>query len=294
MRFPRVKQLRSKLSSAKLLGIVAKNSLQFKLRRTALKRFRSRERQFTTIIVDMDGTLYDTDASLEGLSICFPRRWGTGVSRGEKIYESMISKIAAGESTIEQAIIEGNTLFVKRGFQKKNFSKVLARIKPRIRKPLVMALRKLKSEGKTIVLATLSSREFALLMNSYLKKRFDFEFDLVVGTELEYQDGRISGVKSIVGTKDFEINGVPVRSKLSAVREELALIGKGLDVNTSALITDSYGDIDLAKMLVTILIKPDEPSMDQRVSQRLKLADFIVDDGPGLEEKLVEIILGAS
>ena len=62
MRIPRVRLLRSKLSSAMLLGKVLKNSLQFKLRRSALPRFKGKE--FDTIIVDMDGTLYRSDANL--------------------------------------------------------------------------------------------------------------------------------------------------------------------------------------------------------------------------------------
>jgi len=45
MNIPKVRDLKSKLASAKLLGMVVKNSLQFKLRRRTLKRFKSTMRE---------------------------------------------------------------------------------------------------------------------------------------------------------------------------------------------------------------------------------------------------------
>lgn len=290
MKLPRVKDIRSKLSSAKLLGTVVKNSLQFKLRRKALRRFRSRE--FDTIVVDMDGTLYRSDANLEGLKVVYPEKTPKGLVKGEEIYDSIISKIASGEFSVEKAIIEGNKFFIKRNMSKKDFKKVLEKVKPGIRKHLVMALKKMKKSGKTIVLATLSSKEFGNLINSYLEKEFDFTFDFILGTELKYNGDFIKGVKSMVGTKDTEYNGVQVKTKLSSIREALASSGKELDLKRTVLLTDSYGDIDLAKMFVTILIKPADPTTAQKVSQQLKLADYILSDDSDLNQNLKSIILG--
>ncbi len=285
MRLPRVKDIKSKLSAAKLLGTVVMNSLQFKLRRTALRRFKSEE--FDVVIVDMDGTLYESDANLEALKTMF------GDEEGEKVYDSIISKIASGQYSVEQAIVEGNALLVAAKMNQGHFKTVLERIKPGIREQLVVALKKMQGEGKIIVLATLSSRSFGELLNTHLKQEFGFSFNYIVGTQLTYTDhGFLTGVESIVGTKDMDYNGIPVRTKLTAVRKVLAPAGKELDLKRSILITDSYGDIDLAKMLVTILIKPDEPTTAQSVSERLKLADYLLDDDANLRYNLEQIIIG--
>ncbi len=290
-RVPRVRDIKTKLSSAKLLGIVLKNSLQFKLRRSALPHYKATE--FDTVIVDMDGTLYKSDANLEGLMLAFPDIGESGKSGGEEIYDSLIKKIASGEYSVEQAITEGNKFFIAKKLTRRDFYPVLDKVKSGIRLPLVVALKDIKKSGKTIVLATLSSRDFGEMLNAHFKLKFGFEFDLVLGTELEFDaDERIVGVKSIVGTKDSEYEGIPIKSKLTAVKEGLTAKGIDFDAKKAVLITDSYGDIDLAKMLVTILLKPKHPTAAQRVSHRLKLADYILPDNRDLKQNLESIILG--
>ncbi|MFH1390740.1 MAG: HAD family hydrolase [Candidatus Diapherotrites archaeon] len=286
---PKVKAIKAKLASAKLLGIVVKNSLQFKLRRKALRRFKATE--FDTIVVDMDGTLYKSDANLEALKVVYPES-ENGLVKGEELYDSILSKIASGTYSVEQAIVEGNKLLMKKNMKKKDFSKVLDKIKSGIRKPLVRSLKKMKKSGKTIVLATLSSKEFGELLNSYLKKEFDFSFDLIVGTQLKYDvQGKIIGVKSMVSTKDTVYKKIYVKSKLSAIRAALEEQGKELNLKKSILITDSYSDIDLAKMFVTVLIQPTRSTTPQKVSQRLKLADYIFPE-KYLQTNLESLILG--
>jgi len=59
------------------------------------------------------------------------------------------------------------------------------------------------------------------------------------------------------------------------------------------LITDGYGDIDLAKDMKTVLIKPRRMmNVAQKVSQKLRLADLIVKDDCGLKERLLALIGG--
>ena len=288
-KFPNVKYIRSKLSSAKLIGSVGKNYLQFKLRRTALKRFKSKE--FDVVVSDMDGTLYDSDVSLEGLKLMYPKVT-EGITEGEEIYDSLLSKIANGEYSIEQAIVEGNKFLISKKMNKKDFEKIFENLKISIRKSMILAFKKMKKNGKIIVLATLSSKEFGEILNSYFEKEFGFCFDFVVGTELEYDSkGFILGVKSLVGTKDGEYEGIPVKNKLSAIRDALALKGIAVDMARTILITDSYGDIDIAKMFVTILLVPEDSSTAQKVSQKLKLADYIVEVDSTLQKKLEEILL---
>ena len=126
-----------------------------------------------------------------------------------------------------------------------------------------------------------------------MKKEFGFEFDFVLGTKLKYNSkGAIIGIESIVGTKDMIYENVHVKTKLSSIREALISTGKKLDLKKTVLLTDSYSDIDLAKMFVTILIKPSNPTIAQKVSQRLKLADYILPDDSDLQQNLESIILG--
>ncbi|MEM4257260.1 MAG: HAD family hydrolase [Candidatus Diapherotrites archaeon] len=291
MRFPRLKDLRVRLSSARLLGNLIKNSITFKLKRKALRRFRATD--FETIIVDMDGTLFRTDANLEALSICYPEIVD-GKIAGEEIYDSLIKKIASGEYSIEKAIIEGNKFLMARKMRKQDFYKVLDKVKPLIRKPLVRALSQIKSNGKQVVLATLSSKDFAEIVGSYLKSKFGFEFDCICGTELNFDEaGFIVGIKSIVGTKDFELEGIKVMSKLSVIKESLQAKGLNFDQKKAVIITDSYGDIDVAKSIVTILIRQHNPSMAQKVSYKLGLADYLFPDNKDLETNLVSLILGS-
>ena len=282
--------LRSKLFTAKLLGNVIKNSLTFKIKRSAMRRFKSTD--FDTVIVDMDGTIYKSDANLEGLCVFYPSVV-EGEVEGVKIYSALVDKIASGQYSVEQAIVEGNEYFIKKGMSKTDFKKVYEHIQPGLRKKLVKALKNLKADGKTLVLATLSSKDFGDYLNKQLKKDFDFEFDFVVGTQLSFDEiGKVNGISSIVGMKDGDLNGVKVKSKLTAIKDAFQEAGKEFTLNKSVLITDSYSDIDLGKMIVTILIKPRKSTKAQKVSQSLKLADYILYDDVYLKTNLESILLG--
>ncbi len=76
MGLPRFKDIKSKLLSARLLGIVVKNSFTFKIKRRTPRRLKKTE--FDTIIVDMDGMLYKADANLEALMLAYPEKADLG------------------------------------------------------------------------------------------------------------------------------------------------------------------------------------------------------------------------
>ena len=293
MRIPGIKGIRSKLAAAKLLGMVVKNSLTFKIKRRALGRFRKAD--FDTVIVDMDGTLYKTDANLEALMLAYPEKSGSGKVAGEEIYDSIISKIASGEYSIEKAIVEGNKFLMARKVTRQHLHQVLDLVKPSMRRQLIRALIDIKASGKRIVLATLSSKDFGDMLNAHLRLKYKFEFDLIIGTELKFDSsGATTGINAMVGTKDFEFEGIPVKTKLTSIKEGMAAKNLAFDAKKSVIITDSYGDIDIAKMLVTILLKPSSPSKAQKVSYQLGLADYIMPDNKDLQVNLESIILGAA
>jgi hypothetical protein len=244
------------------------------------------------IIVDMDGTVFHSDANLEALRLLFPKKVRRKKTEGQVIYESVIDKIMSG-TPLEKAVLESHSILIRKGFSIRDIQRVLTRIKPEIRIALIVCLKEIKRvTGVPTILATLSSREFARMLNAHLAQTFDFRFDGVVGTELRFDKrGRVIAIKDLIGKSNYTLDGVRVRTKLRAIQDHFAALGEVFDPNRALLITDSYADIDLSKEMLTILIKPRKSlMMAQTVSQRLRLADFVVREGPELLKKMQDIV----
>lgn len=60
-------------------------------------------------------------------------------------------------------------------------------------------------------------------------------------------------------------------------------------MNQTVLITDSYGDIDMAKHVKTILLVPNQPSSIQAVSAKYKLADKLIPTNAQLKKNLLAV-----
>jgi len=288
----RIDSIRARLKAARIVGGLVKNTAVFKLKRKALrKRFRFED--VNLVIVDMDGTLFESDAGLEGLKLSYDADLPDDISDGEYLYNFILKGIAAGKYSVEQGIILGNELLMEKNFTLGDFHKVLDIVKGGIRIQLVAALKKLKARtGANIVLATHSSAEFAEMLSDYLGKQFGFRFDAVVGTRVKLDaNGKITGLHDMVGLKNTEVEGIASRTKYQAIQDLCREKGWPLDLSRALLVTDSYGDIDLAKLMKTILIKAKTPqSLVQRVSLKLKLADYIVPDDGHLAEEFAKIM----
>ncbi len=277
---------------ARMITGLAKNTLVFKLKRKALRR-RFRFGKIETIVVDMDGTLFESDAGKEALNLTFSDLVAEGIPNGELIYNFIMRRISHGIYSVEDAIINGNKLLAGKGFRRADFRKVLEICKKGLRWQLIQALKDIKKEtGAKIILATLSSIEFSQDLNDFLRRKHGFKFDGVIGSSLLFdRQRRIAGLKEIIGTKNKFIGDIRVRTKLKAIRDLFHEKGWRFDLNTALLITDGYGDIDLAKDMKTVLLKPRRMmNMAQRVSQKLKLADAIVKDDEQLRENLLKVI----
>ena len=281
-----------RFKEAKMITGLAKNALVFKLKRRALRR-RFRFDKIETLVVDMDGTLFESDAGKEALNLTFSDLVEEGIPKGELIYNLILSRISHGIYSIEDAIINGNKLLAGKGFKRSDFRKVLEMCKPGLRLQLIQALKELKKRtGAKIILATLSSVEFGEDLNNFLRRKHGFKFDGIIGSSLVFdREHRITGLREIIGTRNRFIGGIRVRTKLKAIRDLFRARGWRFDLNTALLITDGYGDIDLAKDMKTILIKPRKrANIAQRVSQKLKLADAIVKDDAQLKERLLGLM----
>ena len=277
---------------ARMITGLAKNTLVFKLKRKALRR-RFRFGKIETVVVDMDGTLFESDAGKEALNLTFSDLVAEGIPNGELIYNLILRRISHGIYSVEDAIINGNRLLAGKGFRRSDFRKVLEICKKGLRWQLIQVLKEIKKEtGAKIILATLSSVEFGQDLNDFLRRKHGFKFDGIIGSSLIFdRQHRIAGLKEIIGTRNKSIGAIRVRTKLKAIRDLFREKGWKFDLNTALLITDGYGDIDLAKDMKAVLLKPRRMmNVAQKVSQKLRLADVIVKDDGHLRENLRQVI----
>jgi len=277
-----------RLNKARLVGGAVRTSLAFNLRHKAWKK-RFPIRQLKTIIVDMDGTIFKTDSSYEALKIMYPDITEDKEALGQFIYRKLLQQIFEGTQSVEDAIITGTEFLMDAGFHKSDFERVLNVVKGQLRENLIYALKSIKEKQDVkIVLASLSSVEFGKMLNEYLKEKYGFSFDGVIGTVMKFDDeGKLIGLKRIIGTSSGTIDSIKIETKISALRKILKECRWEFDEKTSVLITDSYGDVDLSKKIPTILIKPTDGSTAvQMVSHLLRLGDMIVEDNEFLKEKI--------
>ncbi|QQR92275.1 MAG: haloacid dehalogenase-like hydrolase [Candidatus Iainarchaeum archaeon] len=283
------KMIRGKVKRARVLGSFVRNSLIFKLKRQAL-RPRYWFNRVSTIVVDMDGTLFDADAGNIGLQVAYPQK-ADGKTLGDIFYEELLHNLSSGKMNVEEVIYYGNQLLQDRSFTREDFEVVLKRMWPTLRKELVKALRQLKKQTHAkIILATLSSQEFAEMTNRELKKEFGFSFDGVIGSNVTFNaQGEMTGIARILGFKNGRMKGIPTRTKLSATKEWCKQHRHSFSMNQTVLITDSYGDIEMAKHVKTILLTPENPTLAQHVSERFKLADRIVAIDENLRDNIIAL-----
>jgi hypothetical protein len=284
------KALQKKIHKARLAGSIVKDSVVVNVKRP-LKKRRFYASELKTIIVDMDGTIFRSDSSLEALNLLFPEKIKDS-STGELIYRKLIQNIVDGTMTVDEAMVKGTTLLKNRGLSINDFKKILEKIKPKIRFDLIKALKEIQlTSNVKIILATFSSKEFGKLLGTYLNEKMKFNFDEVIGSEMEFdENGIVIHLIKIVGMNSKEIQGKKIISKFDAVIELFNEKKWDFNPNQTLLITDSYGDIELIKKIPSILISTEKPDLIQKYSSKLKLADFIVKDDGKIKEQIEKII----
>ncbi|MBM3282190.1 MAG: haloacid dehalogenase-like hydrolase [Candidatus Diapherotrites archaeon] len=281
--------VKNKVKRARVVGGFLRNSLIFKLKRqTHAPRYWFTK--ISTVVVDMDGTLFDADAGNMGLRLMYPDKVDH-TTMGDILYEGILHKLAQGQMSVEESILDGNRLLQYQNMHKKDFKRVLEVMWPTRRIELIDALRELKqNQNVKIILATLSSQEFAFMVNEKLSKEHRFTFDGVIGSKLSFdKKGKLLGMKEIMGLKNGYTRNVRVRSKLGALKEFMKNKNWSFSMNQTVLITDSYGDIDMAKHVKTILLVPAQPSTIQAVAAKYKLADKLIPTNTQLKKNLLAV-----
>lgn len=283
------KYVLNKAKRARVVGGFLRNSLIFKLKRqTHAPRFWFNK--ISTIVVDMDGTLFDADAGNAGLRLMYPDKVDH-TTMGDILYEGILHKLAQGQTSVEESILDGNRLLQYQNMHKKDFKHVLIKMWPTRRVELIAALKEIKREQEVkIILATLSSQEYAQMVSEKISKEHQFTFDGVIGTKLSFdKQGKLTGIAEIMGLKNGHVRGVKVRSKLAALKELVRKKNWPFSMNQTVLITDSYGDIDMAKHVKTILLVPAQPTTIQAVSAKYKLADKLIPTNAQLKKNLLAV-----
>lgn len=281
--------VKSKVKRARVVGGFLRNSLIFKLKRQTLAP-RYWFTKISCVVVDMDGTLFDADAGNAGLRLMYPDKIDH-TTMGDILYEGILHKLAQGQTTVEESILDGNRLLQYQSMHKKDFKRVLTEMWPTRRIELIETLQELKREQNVkIILATLSSQEYAQMVNEKMAKEHHFSFDGVIGTKLSFdKQGKLTGISEIMGMKNGYTRNVRVRSKLSALKELMKKKDWAFSMNQTVLITDSYGDIDMAKHVKTILLVPNEPTTIQAVAAKYKLADKLIPTNAQLKKNLLAV-----
>ena len=281
--------VKKNMGKAKVLGGFLRNSLIFRVKRQAL-RPRYWFNRISFVVVDMDGTLFDADAGNMGLRLAYPDKIDH-LTMGDILYEGILHKLGNGTISVEEAIMDGNRLLQYRNVERNDFKQVLNTMWPTLRVELVQALKQLRKEQNIhIILATLSSREFAEMANKRLQREYGFSFDEVIGTQLKFDSkGKMTGIKEMLGLKNGSIHGVKIKTKLTAMKELSKRNKWNFSMNQTVLITDSYGDIDMAKHVKTILLVPEKPTTVQAVSARFRLADKLIPTDAQLKKNILAV-----
>lgn len=287
------KALQKRMHKAKLAGSIVKDSLVVNVKRP-LKKRRFYANELKAVVVDMDGTIFRTDSSLEALNLMFPEKIRDSTA-GELIYRKMINSIIEGTMSIDEAMIKGTALLKNRGFSITDIKTVFEKVKPYLRTELIESLKEIQKEKNAkIILATFSSKKFGEMLEDYLFESIGFRFDSIIGSEMEFnEEGKVIHLIKVVGMESREVEGKKIISKFDALQELLKEKNWEFNLNQILFITDGYGDIELIKKMPSILITNKEnPDLIQTVSTRLRMADFIVKDDEKVKEQIHKIIFG--
>ncbi len=248
------------------VGTLAGQAIAFQARRAAQRLHPSSLKNASRVVVfDWDESLSRTNTSRELL------RHFLGHEAGEQRYHDYRDAVKQGHMTLEQAMIAGSAELVAHGVTTNDYPRLLDHLEQqdKIRTKLVELARYLKRRGRVVGIATKSAQGLA----DAAAARYGFDFG--VGTEEAVaEDGRIIGVKRLVGDRRGSINGVPVVTKMDRVLEALRARNITASRRNIALVSDGYDDVKMFRDSgFGVLLRPSRPGTTQKLSQKLGLSD---------------------
>jgi hypothetical protein len=259
----------------------ALSSARFAGRRAA-SRLSGRRPELDTIIIDVDRTLTTEDSPKAALEMLI------GPKKAKEVFDSFLTGVMKGRYKISElhGAIFGE--LYSRGFRRQDWVGLMEDLerKDMLRKELIGSLTGIcRSEGLTSILATRASQDSA----SWLARRFGFDF--AVGSVERSADGRFEGFSLMIGASDGSDNGTRVLTKISAAAEALAEKNRSLHPSRTAVLSNDLLDaLEMLRVARGILLKPSEPNTLERITQRLRLYDATVGEGPSMESELREAL----
>ncbi len=232
----------------------------------------SRAPEIDTLIVDVDRTITREDSPKIALeALC-------GRERAKKIFDSILKNAMLGRIPLESIHSEIFGQIYRGGFHRSDWAILMSEQERSggLRIGLIEAITRLAArERMTLILATRSSRDTA----EWLARRYGFDYAL--GSEEKSIDGTFMGFASMIGVSDGLLDGIPMRTKMSAASMLLAQSGRQLEPERTAVLTNDLLDtFEMLDSACGILFVPREQNTLEKLTLGFRLYDEIVrEDG---------------
>ncbi len=261
------------LSDGLLFAKILEDSAKFALRR-AFGRINSSK--INIILVDLDGTLINSNSPLDALALKF------GATKANKIFNDILTDFKAGKSDFDQTVYFTNLAVSNAKLKKSDWENLLDFYlhNGKISVHLLAALKIAKSKKVKVIIATRSSLVFAKTVSDRLG------FDGAIGTYISEKNHPY-----IIGSKNATSPKFKIYTKLGKL-SSMFKQHKNFDFSKIAVISnDAMDSQELASSGLGILLThKNKPSPVEKLARTFELYDLLLKEGVGLEKKLLKAI----
>ncbi|MDD3159504.1 MAG: HAD family hydrolase [Candidatus ainarchaeum sp.] len=222
------------------------------------------------VIIDIDGTLIDTNLSLELL------KTKIGEEQAEKKYAEFKSMVVKKGISPDVMLLKAHEYIrsLNPSVNLKDYEITLSRVlrEGKVNQEVLESIQYLKRIGKNVVLVTKSSEVFA----KSLAKQFGLSAGL--GAEEAFGvTGNLVGLKSIVAEKNTAKGKVKLKSKLQRIKEWCKINNQPFSKRSTVVLSDSIFDAAvLRKAGLGVLYISKNSGSEQKKAEEWKLRDYAV------------------
>jgi len=256
-----------------------------------------------TVIIDMDNTLLKTDTIYQIFKKVL------GEKKTLELIDFYTKAMLSGRASPEEAMLHGYQKIIDAGATKKDVIEIVGSVikEGLVREEILEAVRELKAEGKTVVLASKMSETFAREFVKRLKEEFGVKFDLGIGTRerIDPKTGKILKLEELVGNFTgyadlFDLDPIsgkrlkkkrgPYRvvSKLDRIEDACRQAKIPFNRKQTTLLSDGAGGTrERMQARVGLLFIPAEEASHQAFARHKRLGDDFVREGRIRKSKLL-------
>ncbi len=220
------------------------------------------------VMLDLDGNLLKTNSSFELLAQI------KGQAFAKALYDKYRQRVKRGELTLEEAQVATHQEITAFGVHKADYQNMVERViaEGKIRPEILQAVKYAQRNGRKVILVTKSAQETADLVAQR------FGFDGAVGTLERFGlDNRLEGIERLIGDK--KVRGVQVETKFERLAQFCREHRLPYARRNVTVLTDSYDDaLALRKSGLGVLFAPSEPETHQKIAQKFRLGDYVVEE----------------